>query len=133
MDRITKEIYIGGQTSPEDIKLHKIKSVINLSSIPTEYSSESLPINDSGENDPAKLIEILKAIDSKIKKGETPVYVSCLAGMSRSVVIVALYLVYKKKSSSLEDAIDLVRSRHPQAMPSLELLDFAKTKVIPLF
>lgn len=132
MDKITEEIYVGGQTTPQNIKAHGIKSVINLSSVPAEYPAEGMPISDSGENDPKRFIEILKKIDSNIKSGRTPVYVSCLAGMSRSVVVTALYLVYKKRFSSIDEAVEFVMVKHPHAMPSLELIDFVKEKVIPL-
>lgn len=132
VEQITDFLFIGGITTKAEVDRNNIKYSINTCSFPTEYKSESHPISNDAYNDPKSFIEILKKIDWNVKKGNTPVFISCQMGMSRSPTIAALYLYYSKKYPSFDDALYFVMQKSKVAMPNPELVDFVKDKVLPL-
>jgi hypothetical protein len=133
MERITKDLYIGGITTKVAVKYNKIKCVINLVGIPFPYKSDKMPIHDGRGNDPKQFLKIMQAIDNSIKQRRTPVFINCAAGMSRSPVICALYLYWsgKGKYTSFDDALEFVLSKSTVAMPNYKLIEFVKNKSIP--
>jgi rhodanese-related sulfurtransferase len=132
IDRITDDIYVGGVSSPEKIKLYGFKSVINLSGDYVEYKAENITLQDSSGNNPQKFVQAVKLIEEKVKNKETPIYVHCGVGFSRSITVVALYLYHNKEFESLDRAIDYVVSKRPEAYPNPSLLKEVKEKVLPL-
>lgn len=132
MERITKDLYIGGVTTREAVKYNKIKTVINLLGDTLPYRSIKMPIKDGRANDPKQFLKIMRAIDTAIKQRRTPVFINCAAGMSRSPVVCALYLYWSGKGryASFDDAIEAVRSKSTVAMPNYKLIEFVKAKVL---
>ena len=78
MYKITEDIYIGGVATVQEVSHNKIKCVLLLSDVPTEYPVYNYHIFDSGNNDPKKFIEILEAIDKHLKVGDTPIFLNCV-------------------------------------------------------
>ncbi len=136
MERITKDIYIGGKTTGVAVKLNRIKYVVNLVGWPLPYKNDKMPIQDgSTTNDPAQFLRIMQAIDTAVKQRRTPVFINCAAGMSRSPVIAALYLYWsgKGKYATFDDALGFVLSKSTVAQPNYKLIWFVKNRVIPFF
>lgn len=134
MERITKDLYIGGVTTREAVKHNKIKTVINLLGDTFPYKSIKMPIKDGRTNDPKQFLKIMHTIDIAIKQRRTPIFINCAAGMSRSPVVCALYLYWSGngKYANFDDAVEAVRSKSTVAMPNYKLIEFVKTKVLPL-
>lgn len=134
MEEITNEIYTGAKTTKEDVAYHKIKYIINVSGVPTEYKCNDIyPIADDGVgNTPEQFINILEAIDRGIKEKGTPIFIQCHAGMSRSPVVAALYLYYNGTFRSFDDALAYVEEKNKIARLNWDLIDYIKRNVIPL-
>ena len=138
MYKITEDIYIGGITSTQEVSHNKVKCVLLLSDVPTEYPVYNYHIFDSGNNDPKKFIEIINAIDKHLKAGDSPIFLNCAMGISRSPIIAALWLYHSGKYSSFDEALEFVHNkskvtlRGVEAMPNPKLVNFVKQKVIPL-
>lgn len=135
MEKITDEIFTSGKTSELKVNLKKIKYVIYLSNSPLEFKAdESYQIIDGwGENKPTQFIKILESIDKQIKAKNTPVLVMCRGGISRSPIIVALYLFYSHKFESFDEALEYVGKKSSLIQFNYDLIDFIKKEVIPLF
>lgn len=133
MERITKDLYIGGITTKIAIKHNKIKYVVNLVGEPFPYKSDKLPIRDGVGNEPAQFLKIMQAIDVAIKQRRTPIFINCAAGMSRSPIVCALYLYWSGngKYASFDEALQFVLSKSTVAMPNYKLIGFVKNKAIP--
>ena len=69
------------------------------------------PLHDSGKTKPEQLREVVKIIHEMIQTGKMSIFVHCVAGRSRSVVVVALYLYRYKYFSTLRKALDFVRDK----------------------
>ena len=132
MERITKDLYIGGVTTREAVKHNGIKCVIFLSDMPTEYPGYNYHIFDSGNNDPKKFISILKFVDEHMRTNDTPILLNCSAGMSRSPIIAALWLYHSGEYASFDNALEFVLSKSSVAKPNPRLINFVKAKVLPL-
>ena len=135
LERITKDLYIGGITTKAAVKQNKIKSVISLIGVNLPYKAEKFPIHDGfTNNDPIMFLRIMQAIDKRVKTGRTPIFITCAMGMSRSPVICALYLHYNSnggKYSNFDDALEFVLSKSIVARPNDEILRFVKYMAIP--
>lgn len=135
MERITKDLYIGGVTSKAEVKHNKIKYVVNLVGYTLSYNNEKFPIRDGFTgNDPIMFLRIMQTIDKHIKRRRTPIFINCAMGMSRSPVICALYLYYSSKGgkySNFDDALEFVLSKSTVAKPNDEILRFVKYMAIP--
>jgi protein-tyrosine phosphatase len=134
MSMLAPDIYFGRRVKAVDLDRMHIKTVIHLSTLPTKYSvrTVSCPIKDGWDNDPKDFLGILWEIDMAVKNGLTPVYIQCNMGLSRSVVVAALYSYHKKWSPSFENALEEVKKIHPSAMPDPYLVKFVKERVLPL-
>lgn len=132
MEKITKDLYIGGVITREAVEHNGIKCVIFLSDMQTEYPGYNYHIFDSGNNDPKKFISILKFMDERTKAKDTPIFLNCAAGMSRSPIIAALWLYHSGEYASFDNALEFVLSKSSVAKPNPRLINFVKAKVLPL-
>ena len=133
MEKITKELYIGGVTTKADVEHHKIQYVVNLVGLKASYRSKMFPIKDSGfHNDPVQFLRIIQAIDKHVKRRKTPIFIQCAMGMSRSPIVCALYLYYDQRFGSFDEAMEFVESMSRVAKPNPSLIEFVKMKVVPL-
>ena len=131
---LTPDIFFGRRATKQELNQMHIKTVIHLSTLPTSYKvrTVSCPIKDGGNNDPKDFLGILWEIDMAVKSKMTPIYIQCNMGMSRSVVVAALYCYHKKWSPSFGKALEDIKKIHHSAMPDPYLVDFVRKKVIPL-
>lgn len=95
------------------------RAVLNVCETPDCYSAEVqrwAPIADLG---PAPTLDWLREqvgfIDEQRKAGR-PVYVHCRAGVNRSVMVVAAYLMWRDRLSR-DEALAVIREKRPRAGP----------------
>ena len=103
-------------------------AVLNLCETPDRYRTDVAlwaPIRDAA---PAPDVEwlrgMVKFVDSNRREGRTT-YVHCIAGVSRSGMVVTAYEMYKNHWTR-DEALAFVRSKRPQVRPNpafLERLD----------
>jgi predicted protein tyrosine phosphatase len=134
MYKITEEIFTSGKASKLALAQDKIKYCINVSGIPVDYKVDDVcPIADDFEkNDPNHVVKICELIDRQVKAKNTPILIMCHAGMSRSPIIVALYLFYNHTFPSFDESLEYVIKRNEIAKPNPKLVDFITARVIPL-
>jgi protein-tyrosine phosphatase/membrane-associated phospholipid phosphatase len=77
----------------------------------TELAYLHLPVLDLTAPTPAQLAEAATFIESHAGRGI--VYVHCKIGYSRSAAAVAAWLLATKKSPTVDEAVELVRTRRP--------------------
>lgn len=90
------------------------------------------PVPDFEAPTPAQIDKITEYIDSRLEAGVT-VGVSCNAGIGRSGVILACYLIHKGLTA--KDALELVRSkrgRGPEVPEQIEAVEAYWLRVNPL-
>ena len=73
-----------------------------------------IPLREFAKADPAKLMEAVQWLESRVPKGRT--LVCCRAGMGRSVSVVMAYLCCVE-GQTYEAVLKLVMARRPGAMP----------------
>ena len=98
MDWITDSIAIGNIKDAENIS-PDVDAVLclkggcfckNINDVDVEH----IPLKDGTGNDPTRFYDAVEFIDDIVSSGEK-ILVHCQAGRSRSVVVVALYLMVK--------------------------------------
>lgn len=117
-------LYVGRQCALYDPEFMSIiDAVISVTSSPKEITNVgdrahlNLCVDDSPDEDISKLFGITYLfIDRFICDGKK-VFVHCHAGMSRSVTIVAHYLM-RRFGKSVDEAIALIRKKRPIATPN---------------
>jgi hypothetical protein len=104
-----------------------VRAVVNLCETPDGYECESHlwePIRDSAPApDLDWLRRVVQFVDDHRREGDV-VFVHCLAGVSRSGMVVTAYEMRKNRWTR-DEAIEFVRSRRPQTWPNpafMELL-----------
>lgn len=136
-DEIISRLFLGNEQSSQDSKFLKSKgitAVFNCTpSVPNKHKTDGvlyvrLPLDDSLKNKDINLmsewlpyvIEQLKVLHKDQKR---KVLVHCHAGMQRSAIVVAAYLVDTKGMSPME-AIKYIIKRRPIAFHNGESLNF---------
>ena len=132
MDWITDEIAIGNYLDALDTELirrERIRSALSLDGTlhgkePSECGLqriEVVPLEDALGNEP-QLYRLAVGFLTELVREAPPVLVQCHAGRSRSVVVVAGYLV-TAHGLAQEEALTFVASKREVAVtPGLELL-----------
>ncbi len=122
MNWITESIAIGDWRDARNAELLKqqgITSILSLIGMFVGNSAQELgvqqleiiPMQDGPGDDLPKLIRAVDALD-RLAATHPPVLVHCRAGQSRSVAVVAAYLMHLKNLSG-EEAIDMIaQKRH---------------------
>lgn len=136
-DEIIPGIFLGNEESSQDsdfIKKKGITAVINCTpSVPNKHKTKGvayirLPLDDSLKNKDINLmsewlpyvVDQLKILHKKKKK---KILIHCHAGMQRSAIVVAAYLVDTKDMAPLE-AIKFIIQKRPIAFHNGESLNF---------
>ena len=127
MDWITKDIAIGNYLESQNeslIQQHGFESVLSLDgtmtgldATATHFSTvRAFSLIDGPGNDPALFFRVLDSLSVLVQR-HPPVLVHCHAGRSRSVVVVAGFLM---RTAGLDyfDALDHVRAKREVALTS---------------
>ncbi|KAF8186844.1 hypothetical protein K438DRAFT_1595981 [Mycena galopus ATCC 62051] len=124
MDEIIPGLWVGDLPSAKDsenLKANKIFSILSAMrgrvTINETFVRHQILLDDTEETD--VLIHFIPAItfiQAELDKGRG-VLVHCQAGMSRSVTIVAAYLMYTEKIDT-EAALDIIRQARPNIDPN---------------
>ncbi len=100
--QLNDNIYFGRQATKEEYKELEalgIKTIINLANDQqfhkTNIKEIRYPLLDMTMQDPVILHQIIKTIE---KHSNEKIYIHCTLGMSRSILAISSYLLYKKKS-----------------------------------
>lgn len=129
-DEVVPGLIIGrklnNQESHELIK-HNVNAVIDMT---TEFS-ETKPLRrkrylnletlDLSAPSQANLSQAVKFIEKEIKNGK--IYVHCKIGYSRSAAIVGAYLIHIGKATTVENAIDIMKSARPSLIVRPEIVE----------
>ncbi len=120
MDWITEDIAVGNYLEAQDIDLLRregVASVLSLDRTVTETDQsrlelaevESIPLEDGPGNDPRMFRQAVEALERLLCVNKS-VLVQCHAGRSRSVIVVAGYLM-RKRGINADEALALVATR----------------------
>lgn len=133
---IIDHLYLGDVYKAKNKKLLdslEISAIINATeakencTYPNLFTYLHVPIQDKDTQDISKYIdECVEFIDSFIKKKKN-VYIHCLAGVSRSVTIVAYYLMIKKQWT-LKYTLDFLLTKRSCINPNKGMLNFVNQK-----
>ncbi|KAL1211807.1 Dual specificity protein phosphatase 1B [Cardamine amara subsp. amara] len=122
---IQQGLFIGSVAEATNKDLLKSSNVTHILTVavalappyPLDFVYKVIEVVDRSETDLTVYFdECYSFIDEAIQSGGA-VLVHCFMGMSRSVTIVVAYLM-KKHGMSFSKAMELVRSRRPQALPN---------------
>ena len=114
MDWITENIAIGNFVDALSVSTTDVDAILCLkddccAEDDASFYVSHTPLVDGAGNDPWLVEEAVAFIDSIVRSGKK-VLVLCHAGRSRSVCIVARYLV-EKKGISVRSALSLIRTK----------------------
>lgn len=134
MDWITESIAIGDWRDAQNAELLKqegVSSILSLIGMFVGKSAEELgvqqleiiPMQDGPGDDLPKLTQAVQALQ-RLTETSPPVLVHCRAGQSRSVAVVAAYLM-KSKSLSCDEAIDMIAQKRHISM-NREMIELVK-------
>jgi predicted protein tyrosine phosphatase len=130
MSNIDTNLYLGSveiSLNETFLKKNGITHVLNcaksleklfpsLKTYSDKFNYMALPMIDSKMDITPYIKEGVAFIDDAIKSGGK-IYVHCARGVSRSVSIIIAYLMYHY-SISFDDALVLIKSKHPQSDPN---------------
>jgi len=112
------------------------EAVVNLCGMKDAYSVAHVLWDPILEGKGAPTVEWLRSVVDfleKQKKAGRTIYVHCLAGVNRSAMVVAAYLM-REHGWSRDQAVAFVRSKRPQANPDSTLMqllaEWERTKSI---
>jgi atypical dual specificity phosphatase len=131
MTRILERLYLGSAKDADHLAKANpegISAVINVSTERSERKGPDLaylhyPVRDGATLEPAVFEEVMDAIAREIRRGK--VLVHCTAGMSRSPVMVAVYLRYTGHQC-FECALETIAELRPFIDPNPVLVLSAK-------
>ncbi|XP_010436083.1 PREDICTED: dual specificity protein phosphatase 1B isoform X2 [Camelina sativa] len=138
LSEIQQGLFIGSVAEATNSDLLKSSNVTHVLTVavalvppyPNDFVYKVIEVVDREETDLTVYFdECFSFIDQAIQSGGG-VLVHCFMGMSRSVTIVVAYLM-KKHGMGFSKAMELVKSRRPQALPNSgfisQLLKFEKS------
>lgn len=125
MDWITEDIAVGNYLEAQDATLLRdagIMSVLSLDRTLTEGDAahlglqeiQAVPLDDGPGNDPRLFRQAVEAVE-RLVRSQRPVLVQCHAGRSRSVVVIAGYLM-RSLGIDATEALAHVASKRPVAV-----------------
>lgn len=120
--KIGKKLYVGGFV---DRPPPGVVAVLNVCTYEDGYKAKYhkwMPILDAG---PAPSLEWLKEAVEFVEtnqKADRPTYIHCFAGISRSVMVSAAYLM-KEKNWTRDQAIEHIKKTRPFVAPNPAFMD----------
>jgi predicted protein tyrosine phosphatase len=123
-DWVTQNLAIGSSdVSKDKLKKEGITAVLSVGAKLdcADFECKYLDVLDKHAPNEKELLDALSWIKQKIKQGKK-VFVHCHAGMGRSVTVVTAYLILE--GFSLKEALEYLKSVHPQSSPTKEQLEF---------
>ena len=135
LDHIIDNIYLGSSYNASDrdlLKENKIKNIINTTTnIPNFYEQDNIKylnieISDNGEESYTReqLDRSYDFILNSLHDDEN-IFIHCVFGRSRSVTIILYYLI-KRYNYSIEEALNIIKSRRYCINPSIRFIDNLK-------
>ena len=114
MDWITEYIAIGNNIDAQNLKCGEFDAVLCLVEDCCDEDDDrfdviNIPLMDSGGNSRVAIKKAIEFIDDVVSHNEK-ILVHCHAGRSRSVCIVARYLMFKQRISS-QEALELIEEK----------------------
>ena len=127
-DRVYERIFIGDVVTSRDVqflKEHSIRAVLSLVdlgvALPSEVAHSYVQLSDSGKNDPEDLAEAVQTLYKMYRTSrDGNVLVHCVAGMSRSPIVVATLMALLTGRQISQCLIDI--GAHRAIQPNDELL-----------
>uniref|UniRef100_A0A0W0FZG5 protein-tyrosine-phosphatase n=1 Tax=Moniliophthora roreri TaxID=221103 RepID=A0A0W0FZG5_MONRR len=124
MDEIIPGLWIGNLQSASDVQTLKANNIFSILSamrgkisIHETFIKHQLLLDDTEEADILQhFLPSISFIQAELSKGRG-VLVHCQAGISRSVAIVAAYLMYDRHLTP-DEALDLIRKARPSVDPN---------------
>jgi len=124
---IPGKLYIGNMKSAKFLRRFGIRYILNLSGVKVDGRRRNFPLRDSGKESPRKLEQAIQKIHRRLSSGKFPLYVHCLGGKSRSVVVTALYLYFFGNDFlTFDDALCFVIHKHRPSKPNKGLVKLAR-------
>ena len=119
------QLYVGSQdaaANEEGLREAGVGLVINVGVgipcfFPNKFEYLDLDVLDVPEFDIGPVLETTSAAIAASLEKDVPVFVHCNAGVSRSVTVVAHFLI-SRQSHSLETAMAAIKSVRPSARPN---------------
>ncbi|KAH8829287.1 hypothetical protein DL96DRAFT_1527004 [Flagelloscypha sp. PMI_526] len=129
MDEVIPRLWVGDLRSALDVALLRSNGVFSVLSamrgkvrIHETFIRHQIDLDDSEEEDIiVHFLPSISFIQAELDKGRG-VLVHCQAGMSRSVAIVAAYIMYTEKKNP-QEALKMIRSKRPFAEPNVGFHD----------
>ncbi|KAL9237600.1 hypothetical protein vseg_012128 [Gypsophila vaccaria] len=112
---------LGAANNKSELKRLNITHILTVAgslgpAYPRDFTYKVIEVADREETDLAQYFdECIDFIDEAKRSGG--VLVHCFVGRSRSVTVVLAYLI-KKRGMTLSEALELVKSKRPQASPN---------------
>ncbi len=141
MHRITDKIFLGDLSSSADehfIGGNQITSVLNVcnhknGNLQAGVHYAHMPMDDGPAATIHQLVAATRALDEMVNQGKT-VLVHCLAGVSRSATVVALWLAwrYPVSCSTFDKAVNYVAKFRPCVDPNKHFLKVGPEALLEL-
>lgn len=113
--------------SAKTLRANGVDCVVSVGArLEARYEAETLflDVQDGEPPSEQQTLEAVRWIAQKIGGGKK-VFVHCHAGMGRSVTLAASYLI--ACGLTLQEALRLLKKRHPQTSPTKAQLDFLRS------
>lgn len=141
MHRITEKIFLGDlacSANEHFIAGNRITAILNVcnhanGSQHADVNYCHLPMNDNNTATVDQLIEAVRTLDLLVQEGKV-VLVHCLAGVSRSATVVALWLAWRHSGScsTFDKAVNFVAKARPCVDPNRHFIKVAPEALLLL-
>ncbi|MCO5574968.1 hypothetical protein L7F22_028765 [Adiantum nelumboides] len=125
---------IGAAYNKDELEKRRITHVLSVANMieamyPSDFKYKKVEVRDSADVDLEEHFDDCFAFINEARQSGGAVLVHCFAGRSRSVTVVVAYLM-KTYGMNFSEALDLVRTKRPQAAPNpgfiLQLKNFER-------
>ncbi|MCO5554690.1 hypothetical protein L7F22_008223 [Adiantum nelumboides] len=113
---------IGAAYNKDELEKRRITHVLSVANMieamyPFDFKYKKVEVRDSADVDLEEHFDDCFAFINEARQSGGAVLVHCFAGRSRSVTVVVAYLM-KTYGMNFSEALDLVRTKRPQAAPN---------------
>lgn len=125
MNRITEKLFLSDcivANNEHLLRHHNINAVLNVCNQQDELQLDGVsfthyPMNDDATTTEEQLFYAVKTLDLLMNEGHERVLVHCLAGVSRSAMVVILHLAWRN-NLNFSDALKRVKKERPEVNPN---------------